>query len=1074
MLGKLTAHILYTFSILILLFIVFSFIVYPLTNSYSHYQTLLILSLIENVLAAGILIYFTISFFIKLPSLEHVAERIAKHDPENSEIILSAYELERQVLRDEYSDEIICKTIDDADRQAEKLQYSEIFPANSLIKALRIFIFSVVTLSIVFLINSSIVITGFKVLDKPESFAPHYEKNIQVQPGNVTLLKGSNLTISIKPFYPELLTQIHIEQQRRWKTANLTQDTYTIYSITDSLHYAISNEYGNSDTFSVKVLEKPIIKDLVLHYDYPDYTKLQDRTQQDVSGKIIAIKGTAIREEITVNNELTEFRIVFSDGSSKELKKTGLYTYETSFIVEQSGTYHFYLKDVLRNTNNIIDRTIFAEEDFPPKIEIILPGKDKILAQNMQELIDFTASDDFGVQKVEILYKKNDGEYLKKTILDTTELTTLSGQWTFDVSDHELLPGDVIFYYLQVHDNCTFPESQSAKTKIYLLKFPSIEELYEEIQREQQGNMDEMSQSLEESKENKEKFDELRRKFLKNEELDWQEKEGLKQIIEKQKELAQKAEETAEEYREFIDQIEKNKAVAEETLEKLKQIQELMQEIATPELEEAMKKLQEAMQNLSPEQMKRALDQFKFSQEEFNKKLEQTLKMLKSIQLEQELQKALQQAEELEKLQNGLNEQTKQRIDKQKELSDLSESQKEIGEKYDKFSKDLAELAKKLADNDEKNAANELEKGMQQAKMSKLSKQLQQATQQLENNNQNAQNSQQNISLSFSDLKNSIKMCQSMMQSSLQSEYQKLVKKTLNALLYFSEKQEKFLDETYSAYDILDREIVIYEGIKNAVNTFFSEPLILLMIDPRFPHHAAMTMNRFEQMFDNLSQNRNHNIHRDKMEIYNAMNLMIIDLLLSANRQPQSSGGSMQQLLQQLQQMSQGQQTLNMLTQALLEQMLGQQQGRLTAEQRQMLDRIAGNQQQIKENFERMLRDFPEAEKLMGNLEGLRQELKEVLERMNKGIIDEKLIKQQHNILSRLLDAQRSIHERDFSKQRKSEIPEMENWELPDSLKLDSNSTKVRDILKYINEHYPQEYHRLIKEYLESIQNEDQ
>jgi len=200
----------------------------------------------------------------------------------------------------------------------------------------------------------------------------------------------------------------------------------------------------------------------------------------------------------------------------------------------------------------------------------------------MQEQIDFTASDDFGVKKIEILYKKNDGEYISKTILDTTGITTLVASYNFDVSDQNLLPGDVIFYYLKVYDNCTIPEAHASNSKIFLLKFPSIEELYEEIQKQQSGNMDEMRESLEESRKNKEKFDELRRKFLKNEEMDWQQKEDLKEVIKKQKELAKQAEEAAKEYENFVDELEKNKAVAKETLEKLKQIHELMKEISSP------------------------------------------------------------------------------------------------------------------------------------------------------------------------------------------------------------------------------------------------------------------------------------------------------------------------------------------------------------------------------------------------------------------------------------------------------------------------------------------------------------
>jgi len=183
----------------------------------------------------------------------------------------------------------------------------------------------------------------------------------------------------------------------------------------------ISNEYARTDTFTVTVLEKPIIKNLQISYAYPAYTEQKNRSENDISGKIIAIKGTEITEELTVNNELTGYRIVFSDGTTKELERMGDFIYRTRFTVEKSGNYHFYLKDVLGNTNNIVERTIFAEEDLPPKIQIILPARDKILAQNMQEQIDFTASDDFGVKKIEILYKKMMGNIYPKLFLTRQE-----------------------------------------------------------------------------------------------------------------------------------------------------------------------------------------------------------------------------------------------------------------------------------------------------------------------------------------------------------------------------------------------------------------------------------------------------------------------------------------------------------------------------------------------------------------------------------------------------------------------------------------------------------------------------
>ncbi|MBN2018139.1 MAG: hypothetical protein JW794_08460 [Candidatus Cloacimonetes bacterium] len=1068
-------NILYLIAILALFFILFSFLCFKLTTSYEFYEPLTFWSLASKIITGLLFIVFIIRFLLNIPSMHTIARKVSETNPEKNEIILSAYELDKRFDLSDYSKEILDKARKDADERSSELSYKDIFQLFGLRRAFQSFLFGVVALIIVLLINPIVLKTSSNIIFHPSSFAPKYDSFIIVKPGNARILKGNSLQIDVINFYPELSYILNIEKQKRWQDFQLDTATHTIYNVTENIRYTIANEYANSDTFTIEVLEKPIVKNLGIRYDYPAYTKLTDRVDQDISGKIVAIKGTEIVLDLIVNNELTDYRIVFSDGTTHELTKIGKFAYRTAFTVDKSSSYHFYFKDILGNTNNIVERTIFAEEDLQPKIEIMFPARDKILAQNMQERIDFTASDDFGVDRIDILYKKNDGEYISRTVFDTTGITTLTASYNFDVTDQNLLPGDVIFYYLQVYDNCTVPEAQTAKTKIYLLKFPSIEELYDEIQKQQSGNMDDMRESLEESRKNKQKFDELRRKFLKNEEMDWQQKEDLKEVIKKQQELAKKAEEAAKEYEKFVDELEKNNAVARETLEKLKQIQELMKDISSPELETAMKELQKQMEKISPEQMKNALNNFKFSQEDFNKKLEQTLKLLKSIQLEQKLQEALQKAKELEKLQEDLNKQTSERIDKKQDLSELAQSQSDIQEGYQSLKKELEELTKELAAHNEKNAANELEKGLQQATQNQLSDSMQKAVEMLKRDNPQCKREQTNIQVGFSELRNSICMAQMKMQASLFTEFQKLLKKTLNELLYYSQKQEIFLDKSYSTYDILDQEISMYEGIKNSVNTLFRDPMMILMMDPKFFPHSAMALNNFEKMFDRISENSHANIEQDKVDILHSINLMIIDLLLSKSKQPQGSGGSMQQLLQQLQQMSQGQQSINMLTQALLEQFMSQQsQGMgLSDEQKQMLDRIAGNEQQIKENFERMLRDYPEAEKLLGNMEGLKGDLKEVVDKLQQGIIDDQVIRKQENILSRLLDAQRSIHERDYSKKRESETPNQETWEVPDDLIIDTTNMEVRDILKYINENYPEEYHRLIKEYLEKIQHEN-
>ena len=319
-LNSLIENALYLITILLLLFIVYSFLTQPLTASFEHYDALKTWSLIAKLFVGITILLFIIRFLFSIPAIKQIAYTISNFDLQNNEIILSAFEFETQSDLTHYSQEILDKAIDDANNRASELKFSDIFPAKTLKKGFHSILFASAAFIFVLLINPVLLTTSAKTILHTTAFAPHYDSFINISPGNTKILKGSNLPIIINNFYPELSYDIHVEQQRRWKTMKVTSNTHILYNVTDNLHYALSNEYAQSDTFTVQVLEKPIIKNLQISYFYPNYTQLKNRTENDISGKIIAIKGTDIKQELTVNNELTEYRIVFSDGTTKKLE----------------------------------------------------------------------------------------------------------------------------------------------------------------------------------------------------------------------------------------------------------------------------------------------------------------------------------------------------------------------------------------------------------------------------------------------------------------------------------------------------------------------------------------------------------------------------------------------------------------------------------------------------------------------------------------------------------------------------------------------------------------------------------
>jgi hypothetical protein len=100
--------------------------------------------------------------------------------------------------------------------------------------------------------------------------------------------------------------------------------------------------------------------------------------------------------------------------------------------------------------------------------------------------------------------------------------------------------------------------------------------------------------------------------------------------------------------------------------------------------------------------------------------------------------------------------------------------------------------------------------------------------------------------------------------------------------------------------------------------------------------------------------------------------------------------------------------------------------------------------------------------------------MKEVVTNLQSEKVDDELIKQQEKILSKLIDAQRSVNERDFEKDRKSNTGENVARNTPPELMLstDEGKNKLRDELqKAIREGYKKDYEDLIRKYFEALQN---
>ena len=182
------------------------------------------------------------------------------------------------------------------------------------------------------------------------------------------------------------------------------------------------------------------------------------------------------------------------------------------------------------------------------------------------------------------------------------------------------------------------------------------------------------------------------------------------------------------------------------------------------------------------------------------------------------------------------------------------------------------------------------------------------------------------------------------------------------------------------------------------------------------------------------------------------------------------SGGKGKSLTQRMGEMGDRQGQVNRETrriaQGLSEQM------RVSTGDRGEMERLAQEQARIRQQIEEMQREDETRQKLLGRLDQAQREMKEVEEALREGAVDGETVQKQQRILSRMLDAQRSINRRDFDPERESrpgeDVARRSPSEIPADLLHETDRLRL-DLLKAEADRYPAQYRSFIESYLRSL-----
>ncbi len=1031
----------------------------------------------------------------KFHQIESASKEIGDYYPNIKDNLLNSLQI-ISTKSSESSAALIDAAFENTYRKVSAFNFIEIINYSKLKRNLIVFFSLLFTVFLLFAAFGPIREGASRLLSFRTEFTKPVEFSLEIISGNKKIKRGQNILLEVKangkiPKSVYLSTKSIVESEFTKHVLNadsLNRLSLELRDIKNEfVYYAHSGEVI-TDTFKVTVTSPPLINQITFEIIPPNYSKVPISIQEN-NGNITALKGTRVNFDFLSTKELVSAYRYISDGSSDSLKINGK-NVSGNFRIYSDDKYFFRIIDNDNNSNeNPIEYSLKVLSDLHPNIEIIRPEQVSLIPNNDIVSINYNVKDDFGFTKVLLYYFIGVSEHDEKSEeLSFVELNINKNEieqslfFNWDLARLSLKENEYVSYYLEVFDNDFVSGPKSTKSSLYKLRIPTLNELYAEADNTQESAIEELVETLKDAEELQTELNQLSNELKQDEkEINWNEKEKIEESVKKFEEITGKIEEVQEKLENMRQQMTENNLLSEETMEMYNELQDLMDELSSEEMKKALEDMQKSLEQLMRDKVQQSLENMALNEEMFQKSIERTLNLLKKIQVEQKMDEVIKRTQKIVEDIDKLSEETEKNSKEQNQSknNELAENQKNIENQLNSLEEQMKNLQDKMSEISDMptEEMEKLNKEFDQQENQELSKEAMERLQ--EKNPFDALKNQEKLSQNMNSMMDKMQQMQQQMQMQNQQMVMQNMLKAIDNIIGLSKEQEmlgnksdKLKANPRQLSSLASDQLDLKQNLDNILRQLGELSQKTFAITPEMGEKLGLAKSNMDQALEGMQSHNSQKSTFGQSESMKNLNeaASLLQKSLQAMMQGGGQGSGMMSLMQQLQQMAQQQMGLNQMTQMM-------QKGQLSMQQQAQLQRLAQEQAAIQKSLAELnkeAREAGESKKLSSNLEKILEEMKEVVSGLNTQKIDDDLIRKQDKILSKLLDAQRSINERDFEKNRESFSGKNFNQESPNELLLNDEQAKDilrEELLKSLKEGYSKDYQELIRRYFQTLED---
>jgi hypothetical protein len=486
-----------------------------------------------------------------------------------------------------------------------------------------------------------------------------------------------------------------------WHSDHLVIDdagraTLDLGPMTADLYLAASDGRSVTDTFVVRVADRPFLGGIAMRAIYPSYLGREaeglaiGEAARVPAGTVIEISGRASTElnEVKLINESSA-----TNGDVTSLIASG-HTFRGRFAPRASGAWRWTASGAAGVVGDVPPPLeVEVIPDSLPRVEIIAPMRDTLVAPGARVTLRLAAMDDHGLSSVDVVsWEVMNGKSGERA---TTNVAQHPGAiWgtsiLLDVAGRGLEPGDVLHLKVAATDNS--PWRQRGESRELIVRVATSEE-----QRDMARTTGDSAVAAADAAVKAQKALERRAADAAQdraasaadgkggEKMSFEAAQKAKALAEDQKAMAEQVKQLSEVAKALEQQLREAGALDTSLAKQLQEAQAMLREALTPEMQEQMRKLEQGAQDLSRGDVQQSLAALKEQQKRLREQLEKSAEMLRRAAMEGSMQTLSDEAKEL--------------ANKQRKLADSAGAQqtaKDLADRTDRLEKQMEKLQERL------------------------------------------------------------------------------------------------------------------------------------------------------------------------------------------------------------------------------------------------------------------------------------------------------------------------------------------------------------------------------------------